>query len=157
MDFEPTWEDLKRYDDENRALRAEVERLTRERDELLRDIKNGMRVAWALTQETQTVEDMATDLVRQVREARQQRDEAQANLDRVAKTLAIVLGVSFESARDLPEKCSIGQMMPLQRAEKAEADNERLREALREVLTFDARYDKPECLDRAREALKVKL
>lgn len=82
MDFEPTWEDLKRYDDENRALRAEVERLTRERDELLRDIKNGMRVAWALTQETQTVEDMATDLVRQVREARQQRDEARADYER---------------------------------------------------------------------------
>lgn len=48
----------------------------RERDEYRADIKNGMRIAWALTQETQTVEDMATDLVRQVREARQQRDEA---------------------------------------------------------------------------------
>ena len=84
-------------------LRAENERLTKDMAEQLDDSE---RIIAALKKE---------------------RDEARANLDRVAKTLAIVLGVSFESARDLPEKCSIGQMMPLQRAEKAEAEVVRLK------------------------------
>jgi len=57
--------------------------LTAERNELRDNARRAMRVAWALTQETQTVEDAVTDLVRQVREARVQRDEALAALRRM--------------------------------------------------------------------------
>ena len=66
-------------------LPVTIESLTTERDEwkarvaeLEALILNGFRVASALTQDTQTPEEMALDLVRQVREARLQRDEWKA-------------------------------------------------------------------------------
>lgn len=67
-------------------LRRSEERcddLKAERDALTNLIKDGMRVANQLTQETQTPEEMATDLVRQVREARLQRDALRAQVDAV--------------------------------------------------------------------------
>lgn len=66
--------------DEGKRGWAAAERWRVEHDALKADFKNGMRVAWALTQETQTVEDATTDLVRQVREARAQRDALKAEL-----------------------------------------------------------------------------
>ncbi|MDX2014171.1 MAG: hypothetical protein SFW67_28490 [Myxococcaceae bacterium] len=58
------------------ALEAAQKRIA----ELEALILNGARVANALTQETQTPEEMASDLVRQVREARLQRDELQKRI-----------------------------------------------------------------------------
>lgn len=39
------------------------------------DVKRGLRIGHELTLETQTVEEMAADLVRQVRSAREERDK----------------------------------------------------------------------------------
>lgn len=52
-----------------------------------------MRVANALTLETQTPEDMATDLVRQVRDARARAETAETERDALKAQLAEAVGV----------------------------------------------------------------
>ena len=125
-------------------LRTEVARLTRERELRDRDHETEVvKLRMALDrprEERDALKVEVAQLLAEVEKLKTKRDEARADRDRVAKTLSIVLGVSVEHARNLPEKCSLSQMLPLQRAERAEADAARLREALREALAYVASY-----------------
>lgn len=94
------------------AARAEVERLRGRLDtavhaeaKLRADILRGLKVANALTLETQSVTDMATDLVRMVHEARLQRDRAEAlvedkDRERLRENIAVKL-------LDGPRNCEV--------------------------------------------------
>lgn len=55
--------------------------------ELEQDIRTGLRIAHQLTEETQTVEEACTDLVRLVREARKTRDERDAKIAEMVREL----------------------------------------------------------------------
>ena len=64
-------------------LRAEVETLRA----LAKDAQRGLRVAYQLTLETQTVEEACSELVRICREARQQRDDYRHERDELLAEL----------------------------------------------------------------------
>lgn len=69
---------------ERDEARKRIAELERECDEALNRIKAGARIAHALTLETQTPEEWTTDLVRQVREARQQLCQHLVTAERLA-------------------------------------------------------------------------
>lgn len=70
----------------------EYKRLAQARiEELETDCRKGLRIAYELTQETQTVEEACTDLVRLVRKARAERDVNQECITRLEKRLAVSL------------------------------------------------------------------
>lgn len=86
------------------ALIAAVRELTRERDEARRraddkhaDFVRGAKVAHELTHETQTAEDYAVDLVRQVKKARAERDGFQTAAE-VAQNVAEKRGTERDAA-----------------------------------------------------------
>lgn len=78
-------------DEARAAANRESERAIAAESEVAKlraEITSGLQVAYALTLETQTVESATVDLVRQVREARQQRDEARAEVEKLRDVLA---------------------------------------------------------------------
>lgn len=71
------------------VLAADCVKAERERDEKHDSFVRGARVAHELTHETQTAEEYAVDLVRQVKQARTERDELRAENEGLRAQLAL--------------------------------------------------------------------
>lgn len=88
-----THERLREAEAKLTAATARAEKAERERDEKHHSFVRGARVAHELTHETQTAEDYAVDLVRQVKQARTERDALRAENERLTARVGVLRGV----------------------------------------------------------------